>query len=130
MGTALTDDEGKRWDPAIPSPTVPLQSSPVRLRSLPGVRLAPPANRLNGQSTAKTMTTATVDILLLLHRVRHHRVVRLLEGLHVQLVLVLPRDVPSHGVVPRERSRTERTRHSDTLMTLPDMGTQIRLVAV
>ena len=75
-------------------------------------------------------TTATTgDVVLLRHRVRH-RVVRLLERLHVQLGFVLPRDVPSDGVVPRERPRAERTRHPDALVTLPYVGAQVRLVAV
>lgn len=56
--------------------------------------------------------------------------VGLLEGLHVELGFVLPRDVPSDGVVPGERSRAERTRHPDALMTLSYMSAQIRLVAI
>lgn len=54
----------------------------------------------------------------------------LLEGLQVELLLVLPRDVPSDRVVSGERPRAERTRHPDTLVTLAYVGAQIRLVAV
>lgn len=71
----------------------------------------------------------TTGMSLLRHRVRH-RMIRLLERLHIQLGLVLPRDVPSDRVVPREGPRTKRTRHPDTLVTLPYMGAQVRLVAV
>lgn len=56
--------------------------------------------------------------------------VGLLEGLHVELGFVLPRDVPSDGVIPGERPRAERTRHSDALVTLPYVSAQIRLVAI
>lgn len=44
----------------------------------------------------------------------------LLEALDiVRLVLVLPRDVPSDRIVPRERSRTIRTWHPNALVALP-----------
>ena len=46
------------------------------------------------------------------------------------LVLVLPRNVPSHRVVPRERPRAVRTVHPDALVPLPDVRSQVRLVAV
>ena len=72
------------------------------------------------------MTTGTP---LLRHRVRH-RVVRLLKRLQIELGFVLPCDVPSDRVVPRERPRAERARHSDPLVTLPYVGAQVRLVAV
>jgi len=45
-------------------------------------------------------------------------------------LLMLPGNVTSHRVVPREGPLAEGTRHSDALMTLPDVGTQVRLVAV
>lgn len=76
-----------------------------------------------------TITTAMTRTPLLRHRVRH-RMVRLLEGLQIQLGFVLARDVPSHRVVPRERPLTERARHPDALMALPYVGAQICLVAV
>lgn len=82
-----------------------------------------------GIAMAAATTTAMTRTPLLGHRVRH-RVVRLLEGLQVELGFVLARDVPSHGVVPRERPLAERAWHPDPLVALPYVGAQVRLVAV
>lgn len=38
--------------------------------------------------------------------------------------------MPSHRVVAREGALTERTRHTNALMPLPDVSTQVRLIAV
>lgn len=55
---------------------------------------------------------------------------RLLERLQAQLGLVLASYVPTDCVVTGECSRAERTRHSDSLMPLPDVGSQVGFVAV
>lgn len=54
----------------------------------------------------------------------------LMKRFQAQLVLVLAGDVSSHRVVPGEGPRAKRTRNPDTLVTLPDMRSQIRLVAI
>lgn len=46
------------------------------------------------------------------------------------LLLVLACNVPPHRVVARKGAFTERTRHTNALMPLPDVSTQVRLVAV
>lgn len=61
---------------------------------------------------------------------RDVRMIGLLELLLFELILVFPRDVSSDRVVPGERPRTERTRHPDTLVTLPYVSAQIRLVTI
>lgn len=45
-------------------------------------------------------------------------------------MFVLPGDVSPHRVVPRERPRAVRTVHPDALVPLPDVRSQVRLVAV
>lgn len=45
-------------------------------------------------------------------------------------MLVFTRNVPPHGVVARECSRAEGARHADALMSLPDVSTQVGLVAI
>lgn len=54
----------------------------------------------------------------------------LLERLQAELGLMLACDMPSNGVVPCERARTERAWHPDPLMSLPDVRAQVRLVPV
>lgn len=79
---------------------------------------------------ATARTTATPKTLLLTPGYGV-RMVGLLEHLRVfELILVFPRDVSSDRVVPGERPRTVRTRHPDTLVTLPYVSAQIRLVTV
>lgn len=46
------------------------------------------------------------------------------------LVAMFASDVPTHGIIPRKSTRAVRARHSDTLMPLPDVGAQIRLISV
>jgi hypothetical protein len=46
------------------------------------------------------------------------------------LVAMLTRNVPPHSVVASERARAVRARHSDALMSLPDVSSQVGLVAV
>ena len=48
----------------------------------------------------------------------------------VDLVTMFPGDVPPHGVVPREGPVTEWAGDSDPLVALPDVSSEIRLVAV
>ena len=48
----------------------------------------------------------------------------------VDLVTMFPGDVPPHGVVPREGPVTEWAGDSDPLVALPDVISEIRLVAV
>lgn len=53
-----------------------------------------------------------------------------LERLHVELCLVLARNMPAHGVVPCKRARTEWTRYANPLVPLSYVGAQVRLVPV
>lgn len=43
---------------------------------------------------------------------------------------MLARDVPAHGVVPRECAAAVRTRHADALVPLADVRAQVGLVPV
>ena len=79
---------------------------------------------------ATARMTATPKTLLLEHSVRdvgehgvRDRMVGLLEFLlHAKLGFVLPRNMPSDGVVPGERPRAVRARHSNALVTLPHVS--------
>lgn len=48
----------------------------------------------------------------------------------IELVLVLARNVPAHGVVARECARAIRTRRAYALVTLSDVRAQVGFVAV
>lgn len=58
--------------------------------------------------------------ILAVHLVRDER----------RLLFVLPRYVPPDGVIPGERSTAVGTWHTDTLVSLADVGAQVRFVAV
>jgi len=53
-----------------------------------------------------------------------------LKILHIHLGLVLTRNMSPHGVVAREGARAEGTGHADTLVSLPNVRPQIRLIPV
>ena len=48
----------------------------------------------------------------------------------VDLVPVLPRDVPSHRVVPGERAVAERAGHPDSLVSLSDVSSKVCFVTI
>lgn len=48
----------------------------------------------------------------------------------VDLVAVFARDVATHGVVPGEGAVAERTRDTDALVALPDVGPEVRFVTI
>lgn len=54
----------------------------------------------------------------------------LLKGLETKLGLMLARYVPSHRIIASKGARAERTRYSDTLMTLSYMSPEVGLVAI
>lgn len=55
---------------------------------------------------------------------------RPLRQVRRDLVAVLARDVAAHGVVARERAAAVRARHPDTLVPLPDVRAEVRLVSI
>ena len=52
------------------------------------------------------------------------------DGLRVDLVAVLARNVPAHRVVTREGAMAERTGYANALVPLSDVCAQVGLVAI
>ena len=115
MGTVLTD-----WR------FVPLAGNSSSHRAVFDVIFAATSKT----TTTATMTTTTTTTTITTTTTRTPLLARLLEGLQSERGFVLPCNVPSDRVVPRERPLAERARHSDPLVTLPYVGSQVRLVAV
>lgn len=84
---------------------------------------------LRGEVVVHTQAETVTGTQPALLRVVMH-LLRLLKSLQRQLGLMLTRYMPPHRVVTGEGARAERTRHPDTLVPLPDMRAQIRLVTI
>lgn len=52
------------------------------------------------------------------------------SSFHAQFCLVFTRDMAPHCVVAGERTRTEGAGYADTLMPLPDVSSQVGLIAI
>lgn len=125
---SLTTTKGKRRYLTAASPLVSYDLTAVQSRGRlwrSGHRNCCFRYHRTWTTTVTAVTTARViatpKTLLLEHSVRD-RIVGLLQVLHADLDFVLSRNMPSDGIVPGERPRAERTRHSDALVTLPHVS--------
>ena len=113
----------------FPNPSFPPRVTQTLLPNCqrPGRLLRPGPDLGNGSGLLRLLVE-----MLLERGVRQYRGLAEFSWYHfwVDLVTMFPGDVPPHGVVPREGPVTEWAGDADPLVALPDVSSEIRLVAV